>query len=316
MKFLICEKRKKNQRYFKILFVVLFMFSFCLNVNAESCYRSSAAKGLGGRYILKTINASDVQNSFTTRTTKSDCPNCFTLQSMTVVGDKVAVCKIHKEGFTNTDSIIMLFDINSSGNAQFIGQRHLNGSLLYHCNGMATGSRGGVFVVPMKGRRVFGFSISDNNKIIFNTTKNGNKNSNVLGFSGNENLPSTIYGMAYDTKSGNFVLSGSTKLYMYNLASNKVVKTIDTIYSNQDIGAYNGMALTIYSTIYNNEWHNYIDMYNISNSSYVGSYEVNLKNELESISFYGNQLVLAYDNPLDRIYVLKSGVVDFYNDCK
>ena len=111
MKFLICEKRKKNQRYFKILFVVLFMFSFCLNVNAESCYRSSAAKGLGGRYILKTINASDVQNSFTTRTTKSDCPNCFTLQSMTVVGDKVAVCKIHKEGFTNTDSIIMLFVI-------------------------------------------------------------------------------------------------------------------------------------------------------------------------------------------------------------
>ena len=51
--------------------------------------------------------------------------------------------------------------------------------------------------------------------------------------------------------------------------------------------------------------------------AYVGSYHVTIpvKYDIESVDFYNGKMILNANDSTDKIHILKSGVVDFSNDC-
>ena len=270
-----------------------------------SCYQAKA-KSTGSRTILKTITASNVEKTIKVANPSCKGGSCTTLQGMSILGDKIVVLKIKN----NNDSSILVYSVSSG---KLLKTYHVNNSSLYHANGVTVGHDGKFHVVTMDEKKNYAFSLDGNN---INFVKSGSSFANdVLGVSNISGGPSYFSGIAYDNSTRLYYFSVGSRIFKYDISNKKVLKVASRFVNTpQDIGAYNGIILSVQSVGQNS---NYLDLYRASDMAYVGSYHITIpvKYDVESVDFYNGKMVLNANDSTDKIHILKSGVVDFNRDC-
>ena len=271
-----------------------------------SCYQAKA-RSTSSRTILKTITKSNVAKTISVSNPSCKGGACTSLQGMAVFGDKIAVLKVKG----NVDSSVLVY---SASSYKLLKTYHVNNSSLYHANGVTTGHDGMIHVVSMNKKNNYAFSIGGNNNINF--VKSGSSwNADVLGVSGISGGPDYFSGIAYDNATKLYYFSVGSRIFKYDISSKKVLGvTSRFVNTAQDIGAYNGIVLSVQTFDKNSH---YIDLYRASDMAYVGSYHVTIpvKYDIESVDFYNGKMILNANDSTDKIHILKSGVVDFSNDC-
>lgn len=211
----------------------------------------------------------------------------FISQSLTVVGNNIAVFTVNR---SNSNSKVSIYN-KSSGKK--IKQFSLGS--IGHGNGAAYNPTSGqIYIIRTNSKKLVSFSDS----AIYQDAKAKKKD---------VKMPYDASGIGYDRALNFYALSGGRYLNVWDGPSQKktrkVYNKVVTDGALQDIGAHDGV---IYVGRYTGS--NYIDLYRASDGKYLGTYQINVPGELESIDYYGEGnkfVILCYNSGTqsDKVYV-------------
>ena len=240
---------------------------------------SEDAKSYGSIKVIDTIGSDDIE----TVTTISGSGSINNPQSMCATKDGYVVVFV-----TKSNSAGMLKHYSKDG--KLLNSRQVGG--LSHGNGCTYNPYADrVYVCPTyaghKSRKLSAYDA---------------KTLEATGSIALHNAPS---GVAYDDTNNRYYMTASWRMYVTDSDFNvlKVIKR-QRHERSQDVGAYNGVAL---SCIWTGGSSSYIDMYRVSDGAYIGSYSVPL-GEIESVCVDDGHLVILINKGTDVIYRTKDRV--------
>ena len=182
---------------------------------------------------------------------------------------------------------------------------YVKDTILGHANGLTyNANNGNVYVIGVGATYYFSLKDAVNGNFSLHKLNFYHKNGNIYNFGG----------IAYDSSNSKYYTQSGAYISVTN--NDRVVeKTYIKVRlnTNQDIGTYKGMILSVnfngqYGDSDNvNKTRNSIDIYRASNGEYLGSYivKINRSAELEGIDYFGNGNTFAFyvqGYPNDYIY--------------
>ncbi|MEE3343444.1 MAG: Ig-like domain-containing protein [Bacilli bacterium] len=195
-----------------------------------------------------------------------------------------------KRNGNETKSSIMV--INKKNNTK-VNSFVINNGTLGHANGLTYNPNTGmIYSVMTKDENYRSFTLKDILKKGVSTKSDAFYLKNKEG----KVVPVSFSAIAYDNSVNNYYLAKGGRIYVYDDKKN-LIRKITKVSSDvpQDIGAYNGKILVVRhkfkapvggNSLTNTR--NTIDIYRSSNGEYLGSYIINVRDELQSVDYYGS----------------------------